>query len=80
MLPAAHTSTAIHEHWWTTATVAAAGPSPWYHCSRPSCRLVYRTLAFARVTPPACPMCGQVVIPAKHGLPLTAAQREAVAA
>lgn len=64
---------------WHDIDIAGPGPSPWYRCSRPSCRLIYRTIAFTRATPPACPMCGQPYLCARlPRMPL--AQREAVSA
>ena len=66
----------IFPHILDAADIAGPGPSPWTVCSRPSCRLMYRTLACTRVVTPPCPMCGQPFIPAGHGPALTKAQRE----
>ena len=65
---------------WHDITIVGPGPSPWVTCSRPSCRVVYRSLAFVRASTPPCPMCGQAAIPAKHGPVWTQEQREAVSA
>lgn len=65
---------------WHDVAIVAAGPSPWYRCSRPSCRLVYRTVAFVRATPPDCPACGQRFLAAHDSPEPTRAQREVVAA
>ena len=66
----------IFPHCLTHDDIAWHGPSDWIICSRPSCRLVYRTLAFTRYVTPPCPMCGQPCIPARHGPAGTKAQRE----
>jgi hypothetical protein len=49
----------IFPHILDAADIAGPGPSPKYACSRPSCGMVYRSLAFTRKTPPACPACQQ---------------------
>lgn len=70
------TQRVVFPHCLTAQDIAGTGPSDWYRCSRPSCRLIYRTLALRRVVPPSCPMCGQPWLAAKHGPVLTRAQRE----
>jgi len=68
----------IFPHCLSAADIAGPGPSPWVTCSRPSCRLVYRSTAFTRVVTPPCPACGQPFLPGPSH-PLTSAQREAMA-
>lgn len=56
MLPASTTANpGPPAFWWEQIHIIGPGPSPWYHCE--TCGMRFRTLAFVRATPPACPAC-----------------------
>ena len=65
----------VFPHLLTSADILGPGPAPRYVCSRPSCRLAYRSLAHVRRLPPPCPLCGHPWLPGP--MPLTHAQRAA---
>lgn len=66
----------VFPHMLTAADVLGLGPSPWYRCTRPSCRYVYRSLAHVRRQPPPCPACQQPWLPCH--VRVTAAQAAAM--
>lgn len=71
---AATVSDPLLPHCLTADDILGPGPSPRYTCTRPSCGLVYRTLAFVRHVPPPCPACQQPWMPCR--VHITPIQRE----